>query len=116
MPPSIVGIAAYVGPSTCGYWEVASDGGIFAFNAPFYGSMGGQPLVKPVVALSADYATGGYWEVASDGGLFSFNAPFYGSMGGHPLLKPVVGLTSIRTPAATGRWLPTEASSFNAPF
>ena len=33
-----------------GYYEVASDGGIFAFgNAPFYGSMGGKPLNKPIV-------------------------------------------------------------------
>jgi hypothetical protein len=33
---------------------VASDGGIFAFgDAPFDGSMGGKPLVKPVVGMSA---------------------------------------------------------------
>jgi hypothetical protein len=34
---------------TGGYWEVASDGGIFSFNAPFSRSMGGQALVKPAV-------------------------------------------------------------------
>ena len=78
--------------SYLGYWEVASDGGIFSFNAPFYGSMGGQPLNKPIVGIAADPATGGYWEVASDGGIFSFNAPFYGSMGGQPLNKPIVGI------------------------
>ena len=38
---------------TGGYWEVASDGGIFNFNAPFNGSMGGTPLVKPVVGIAA---------------------------------------------------------------
>ncbi|MHB1890691.1 MAG: IPT/TIG domain-containing protein, partial [Acidimicrobiales bacterium] len=75
-----------------GYWEVASDGGIFSFHAPFYGSMGGKPLDKPVVGMAEDPATGGYWEVASDGGIFSFHAPFYGSMGGKPLDKPVVGM------------------------
>jgi hypothetical protein len=36
-----------------GYWEVASDGGIFSFgDAAFQGSTGGQPLVKPVVSMS----------------------------------------------------------------
>jgi len=27
-------------PGGNGYWFVASDGAFFAFNAPFYGSMG----------------------------------------------------------------------------
>ena len=67
-----------------GYWLAAADGGIFAYDAPFYGSMGGKPLNKPVVGIAADPNTGGYWEVASDGGLFAFNAPFFGSMGGSP--------------------------------
>jgi hypothetical protein len=36
-----------------GYWEVASDGGIFAFgDAPFYGSMGGQRIDAPVVGIA----------------------------------------------------------------
>jgi len=40
-------------PDGRGYWEVASDGGIFAFgDAGFDGSMGGRPLVKPVVGMS----------------------------------------------------------------
>ena len=48
----VVGIAAT--PNGGGYWEVASDGGIFAFgDAPFDGSMGGHPLVKPVVGISS---------------------------------------------------------------
>jgi hypothetical protein len=25
-------------PSTGGYWLVASDGGVFSFDAPFYGA------------------------------------------------------------------------------
>ena len=33
-----------VDPVTGGYWEVASDGGIFAFHAPFFGSTGGTKL------------------------------------------------------------------------
>ena len=35
-----------------GYWLVALDGGVFAFDAPFYGSAGGLPLAAPVVAMA----------------------------------------------------------------
>jgi hypothetical protein len=103
--------------ATGGYWEVASDGGIFSFNAEFYGSEGGVHLDQPVVGMAADPATGGYFEVASDGGIFTFNAPFYGSMGGKPLNKPVVALAE--DPFTGGYW---EVASdggifaFNAPF
>ena len=45
-----MGVAAT--PGGGGYWEVASDGGLFAFgNAAFYGSMGGRPLNAPIVGL-----------------------------------------------------------------
>jgi hypothetical protein len=100
-----------------GSYEVASDGGLFAYHAPFYGSMGGKPLNKPIVGMAYDPATGGYWEVASDGGIFAFNAPFYGSMGGKPLNKPIVGMAY--DPATGGYW---EVASdggifaFNATF
>ena len=85
-----------------GYWVAASDGGIFAYDAPFFGSMGGKPLNQPIVGIAADPRTGGYWEVASDGGLFAFNAPFFGSMGGKPLNAPVVGM--VATPDGLGYW------------
>jgi ribosomal protein L24E len=87
-----------------GYYEVASDGGIFAFgNAQFYGSMGGKPLNQPIVGIAATPTGGGYYEVASDGGIFAFgNAQFYGSMGGKPLNKPIVGMAS--TPTGGGYW------------
>jgi hypothetical protein len=39
-------------PDGSGYWEVASDGGLFAFNAPFLGSTGGMPLNRPVVGMA----------------------------------------------------------------
>ena len=80
-------------PNGQGYWEVASDGGIFTFgNAAFDGSMGGKPLNKPVVGMAPSPGGSGYWEFASDGGVFSFGgATFQGSMGGKPLNKPVVG-------------------------
>jgi hypothetical protein len=79
-------------PNLNGYHEVASDGGLFSFNAPFSGSMGGKPLNAPIVGMAVEPDNGGYYEVASDGVIFAFNAPFSGSMGGHPLNKPIVGM------------------------
>jgi lysophospholipase L1-like esterase len=77
-----------------GYWEVASDGGVFSFgSAQFYGSMGGKALDAPIVGMAAAPGGNGYWEVASDGGVFSFgSAQFYGSMGGKALDAPIVGM------------------------
>ena len=93
-----------VGITKVGYWEVASDGGIFSFGtANYYGSMGGKPLKAPVVGMAATPDGGGYWEVASDGGVFAFgDAQYYGSMGGKPLPHPVVGIAS--TPDGGGYW------------
>src|SRR5579884_2184713 len=104
------------------YWLVASDGGIFAFGGmPFYGSMGGRPLAKPMVGMAptADYK--GYWTVASDGGIFSFgDAPFRGSVPGaigHGPSYPIVGMAV--DPATGGYWLVGSDGglfSFGAPF
>ena len=86
---------------------MASDGGIFSFgNAGFYGSMGGQPLSKPIVGIASTPNGGGYWEVASDGGIFSFgNAPFRGSMGGQPLTRPVVAIAVGPLAFGNGTWV-----------
>ena len=87
-----------------GYWEVASDGGIFSFgDAAFHGSMGGTPLNAPIVGMAGTSDGGGYWEVASDGGIFSFgDAAFHGSMGGTPLNAPIVGMAG--TSDGGGYW------------
>jgi hypothetical protein len=81
-------------PPTGGYWEVASDGGVFSFgNAVFYGSMGDTRLNAPVVGMAVTHDGGGYWLVASDGGVFSFgDAPYLGSLGGTHLNSPIVGM------------------------
>jgi hypothetical protein len=90
---------------TQGYWEVASDGGVFSFgSARFYGSMGGTELNAPIVGIAATPDGRGYWLVASDGGVFSFgDAGFWGSMGGTQLNAPIVGMAA----SADGRgyWL-----------
>jgi peptidoglycan/xylan/chitin deacetylase (PgdA/CDA1 family) len=98
----LVGAAASSDGS--GYWEVASDGGVFSFgDAAFHGSMGGRPLNAPIVGMAATSDGGGYWEVASDGGVFSFgDAAFHGSMGGRPLNAPIVGMAA--TSDGGGYW------------
>jgi hypothetical protein len=75
---------------------VGSDGGVFSFgDASFYGSMGGQHLNAPIVAVTSTPDGKGYWEVGSDGGVFSFgDASFYGSMGGQHLNAPIVAVTA----------------------
>ncbi len=99
----VVGIAST--PDGKGYWEVASDGGIFAFgDAAFYGSMGGSHLNRPIVAIASTRDGKGYWEVASDGGVFSFgDAAFHGSTGNIHLNQPIVGMAA--TPDGGGYWM-----------
>ncbi len=104
--------AAAVGP-TCpappipapGYWQVASDGGVFTFGAAnFYGSTGSIKLNQPVVGMAPTPDDQGYWLVASDGGVFAFgDAGFYGSTGAIRLNKPIIGM--IPTLDGQGYWL-----------
>jgi hypothetical protein len=54
----VVGMAAT--PDGRGYWEVAADGGIFAFDAPFFGSRAGQSPVDRFFAMVATPTGGGY--------------------------------------------------------
>ena len=98
-------IVASAGDTTTGgYWLAASDGGVFAFGAPFEGSAGALPLVQPVVGMTPTTSDQGYWMVASDGGIFAYgDAAFHGSMGGQPLNRPIVGMAA--TPDGRGYWL-----------
>lgn len=92
-------IVSYTLNSPAGYWEVASDGGVFSYGqAQFYGSMGGKPLNSPIVGLAGNPDEQGYWEVAADGGVFAFgSSQFYGSMGGQHLNSPIVGIAPTFT-------------------
>ncbi len=88
-------ISMSIDPATGGYWLLGADGGVFSFNAPFFGSTGNLHLNKPVVGMTSTADGGGYWFVASDGGIFSFgDAVFEGSTGSLTLNQPVVGMAS----------------------
>ena len=89
--------------SGTGYYEVASDGGIFAFDAPFQGSMGGKPLNAPIVSMAATPDRKGYWLVGADGVISALgDAGYYGSMGGTVLNQPVVGMAATPDGKGTG--------------
>jgi hypothetical protein len=87
-----------------GAYATAADGGVFAYNAPFHGSVPGVLATigrtlpdLPAVGISADPDGAGYWVVAADGGVFAFGAPFRGSLPAlvpfEQLAAPVNGMT-----------------------
>jgi len=76
---NLVGITATLDGS--GYWLVASDGGVFAYNAPFEGSTGGTHLNKPVVAMGLLVA-GGFLTACM---VYIFRMRRF-----YPILRPVV--------------------------
>jgi hypothetical protein len=98
----IVGMASTANGK--GYWLVASDGGIFGFNAPFFGSLGNRHLNSPIVGMAATPSGKGYWLVAGDGGVFCFgDARFYGSTGSLRLNAPITQI--VPGPKGRGYWL-----------
>jgi peptidoglycan hydrolase-like protein with peptidoglycan-binding domain len=87
-----------------GYWLVTTDGGVFSFNAPFFGALVGWPLAQPVVGLTATPSGHGYWIVTADGGVFPFgDAHAFGSLANVRLNAPIRSL--VPGPGGNGYWL-----------
>ena len=105
-----------IGPRRSGgYYLVASDGGIFSFAAPFFGSMGGQHLNQPMVGMAvtpAATATGRWPPTAasSPSATPSSSAPWAASTS----TSPSWAWPPPRPAGATGAWPPTAASSPSA--
>ena len=59
-------------PSGNGYWQVASDGGVFSYgDARFFGSVPGLgSKILNIIGMVRTPDGGGYWLVGSDGGVF----------------------------------------------
>jgi hypothetical protein len=89
-----------------GYWQVASDGGVFSYGAAqFYGSLPGKVTVNNIIGMARTPDDHGYWLVGSDGGVFAFgDAPYLGSL---PQLGIRVGniVGMAPTKSGSGYWL-----------
>jgi hypothetical protein len=85
-----------VDAATGGYWLVGSDGGVFSYNAPFYGSTGGVHLDEPIVGIAAAPHGNGYYLVGRDGGIFAYGpgATFQGSAAPFHLNQPIDGIAA----------------------
>ena len=80
---------------------MASDGGIFAVDAPFQDSAGSLVLDSPIIGMEAAPDGSGCRLVARDGGVFSCNPPLPGGYAGqdsHPTI-------SVAGQGDTGYWL-----------
>ncbi|WP_127550006.1 PKD domain-containing protein [Actinoplanes sp. OR16] len=90
-----------------GYWQVASDGGVFSYgDARFYGSLPGIGVrVTNVIGMARTPSGAGYWLVGRDGGVFAFgDAGFHGSL---PSINVPVNNIVGMAPTKSGRgyWL-----------
>ena len=95
----------------------ASDGGVFSFCEPFYGSMGGTHLNQPVVGMAATPDGRGLLAGGLRRGHLHLRRrrPSTGSTGGTPPQRsPSWAWPPRPTEAATGWWPPTGASSASA--
>jgi hypothetical protein len=91
------------GPDS-GFVSATSNGEIFTYVAPNFGSMKGKHLPAPIVGIATDQAGKGYWLVSANGSVYTFgHAHFFGSMGGKHLNKPIVGMAAL--PNGSGYWL-----------
>lgn len=60
-----------------GYIVVGGDGGVFAYDAPFFGSLGGVAINAPVIGALWTPTGQGYWLLGADGAIFSYGDAVY---------------------------------------
>ncbi len=113
-PPAVPNAAA--GP---GYWALAQRGGLFSYDAPFYGSPAGTGLPVPSQAMAVRPERDGYWVVGPSGAIQNFgDAPWRGDPRGLPLSAPVVAI--VATASGNGYWVVTQDGAVfsygDAPF
>lgn len=77
-------VAAAASKDGAGLYLVGEDGGVFALNAPFLGSLPSLRLKPeaPIVGITIDPDGTGYILAGADGGVFAFQAPYVGNARG----------------------------------
>ena len=60
-----------------GYIVIGGDGGVFTYDTPFYGSLGGTTLSSPIIDAAWSPTGLGYWLMSADGAVFGFGDAFY---------------------------------------
>ncbi len=96
-------IVAIAATDSGGYWLAGSDGGIYALDAPFFGSMGSHPPYNSIRGLAAIPHGGGYWMVDWGGQVYGFAHHTLGSLANRIPAIPVTDIVS--TPSGNGYWL-----------
>ncbi len=86
-----------------GYYMVAADGGVFAFNSTFAGSCPGiGGCSGGAVAVAPDASGNGYWLTTATGHIYSFgNAQYFGAPGSQS--SPITSM--VRTPDGGGYYI-----------
>lgn len=105
---SVEGLAAPIidideTPDRSGYWQAGLDGGVFAWNAPFFGNALDFDPTAPILGIAARPQGDGYWLVGIDGGVFALgDAPFLGNA----VREEGAVIVDIQsTPSGSGYWL-----------
>jgi hypothetical protein len=114
--PTIVAIAAH--PDGRGYWLLGRDGGVFAFDVPFHGSVAGRRPYDQAVNLRVTESGEGYYVAGADGAMFAFgDADRRRERPSHPEEAGVVDFALHRsgTPEASGSAGPAGPASPPAP-
>jgi hypothetical protein len=86
-----------------GYWLVGTDGGVFSFNAPFYGSRGTELENAKTSAMCADPLGRGYWLFGEDGGVFTFGEVLYYGDPVGSTVSPIIAAAAH--PDGRGYWM-----------
>ncbi len=97
-PPIYLPVAAPA-PGSGGYWLVASDGGIFSYGRPFYGSLTGTGTTA---AMAATPGGTGYQLVSPAGSVVGFGRRKACSGSIAAPSHPIVGMTAV--PGGGGCW------------
>ena len=101
LPSGISGLAAT--PSGLGYYLAGGDGAVYAFNAPFRGSVYGLALEGAIVDMAVHPSGAGYYLLGEDGGIFAIGVPYYGAVTDFPHNGKAVGIAV--TPSGNGYYV-----------